>query len=299
MDKNVDYYIALVGKNPLPNYISVLSYCNSKTKVFFVHTMEAEDSISTRPVAKNIEIALEKKLESIWVETVECNKSDTSAINKTIVYILDRIKDLADYEHLYDKKIKILLDYTGATKIMAAAFYSYFAEISEKFENITFMSSYVSSGTKLVYEATFGSVEILNKYKISTIAEKYNITAEDIINLHGYEMKREKESISIIDDKGNLKDFPICEVKNTDFTLELGFKLVKHKRGGKEYYRKQDYFQMNDIADKLGGTEANVNIYIEEEMDENWKVDFYESISNISDIDIKSKVKILILEGKI
>lgn len=63
MSNRVDYIVSLVGKNPMPSFITALNYLECNPKIFLVHTEKSEgkENIGTKRVAENIKEVLMKK----------------------------------------------------------------------------------------------------------------------------------------------------------------------------------------------------------------------------------------------
>ena len=199
--EKTDYLILLVGKNPSPNFISALTYCTEETKLFLVYTKKTEKITSSLNVAWNLETSIKKFLKNISIEKIEVDKNNTEEINKVIEKeILPKI---------YKDK-NIILDFTGSTKIISAIFNNKFSELNNK--NIYF--SYVSERTNEVMKFNYKNQQI-EKIKTLDIANKYNISFEDLLSIHG-------ESKDLSKDRG---EFSIEDMESNEFILHINFKV--------------------------------------------------------------------------
>lgn len=275
--EKTDYLILLVGKNPSPNFISALTYCTEETKIFLVYTKKTQKITSSLNVANNLEISIKKFLKNISIEKIEVDKNNTEAINKVIEKeIFPKI----------DKDKNLILDFTGSTKIISAIFNNKFSELNNK--NVYF--SYVSERTNEVMKFNYKNQQI-EKIKTLDIANKYNISFEDLLSIHG-------ESKDLFKDRG---EFSIEDMKNNEFILHIDFKIKN------PISRKKDlinvFFDINSLAEKLGGSNVTYTIEVTKIKESKESADeieekFYEDIKNITDIkDIESKIKLKVLEG--
>ena len=239
-------FIALVGKNPLPIYISALENCRKVNRIFLIYTSENKENISSKVVAENIREALIKKIGNVEIELIACDKSNISLIEKTIKDIKEIIKS--------NSIENIILDYTGGTKIMSVLF-------CNKFKMANCLLTYVSFEGKEIYKHTSldDFYEEENPTPISDVLRRYDIKTEDVINLHGYKYK-EDNKLAFVDKKGNvlvnkkLRDVKFCQ---DEFRLYIEFEqLVKEANDIKEYFRYKDF------GEKLGGTETKIIISV-------------------------------------
>lgn len=275
--EKTDYLILLVGKNPSPNFISALTYCTEETKLFLVYTKKTEKITSSLNVAWNLETSIKKFLKNISIEKIEVDKNNTEEINKVIEKeILPKI---------YKDK-NIILDFTGSTKIISAIFNNKFSELNNK--NIYF--SYVSERTNEVMKFNYKNQQI-EKIKTLDIANKYNISFEDLLSIHG-------ESKDLSKDRG---EFSIEDMESNEFILHINFK-VKNPISTKKNLINV-FFDINSLAEKLGGSNVTYTIEINKIKESKDSVDeieeqFYDDIKNITNIqDIESKIKLKVLEG--
>lgn len=268
--EKTDYLILLVGKNPSPNFISALTYCTEETKLFLVYTKKAEKITSSLNVANNLEISIKKFLKNISIEKIEVDKNNTEEINKVIEKeIFPKI----------DKDKNLILDFTGSTKIISAIFSNKFSELNNK--NVYF--SYISEKNGIM------QFNYKNKQQPKVeIVNKYNISFEDLLSIHGKNKDLSKD----------YQEFSIEDMKNNEFILHIDFKIKN------PISRKKDlinvFFDINSLAEKLGG--SNVTYTIEftktKELSDEIEEQFYDDIKNITNIqDIELKIKLKVLEG--
>lgn len=310
MEGKVDYYISLIGKNPLPNYISALEYCEDATQAFFIYTMEENNTISTKIVAENIKLKLTKEFPNTTFELIGCKKNNYKEIEKSISKLFNNMND----------KAKIVLDYTGCTKIISSIFYDAFKE-KAKNSNFEIYASYTSNkGSKtVIYEELLDSSKDIETIAINDIVKNNPIKSGDIIELHGYkanlngtmlknltEIKHNK--IDRDSENNGIKDIgkmPNVEL-NEDYNLLCTFEHKLTKKKDNNYIKRdneliKDYFKFREIAEKIGGTEVNIIIKLIGEEPKNIDFDelkryFYDRIKNVSTNGIEKKVK-LKLEG--
>lgn len=316
MEIKGDYYICIVGKNPLPNYISALSYCNSNTKIFLVYTDEkVSNLISTKVVAQNIQHKLKEKFK--YIDLKSCSKNDYLQIDKTMKEIFNSIfRDINKLGNTCEEEINIILDYTGGTKIMSAIFYDYFEEDikdNDKYisNNMYLYASYISnkSNKMKLYLEPIGDD---SKKQCCTDIGDIKCTCKDILDLHGYYIEGdilgndlESEIINIrnISRKGNHKhsgkknSYNLEKLKIENFNLLCQFKFEpKSDNVVKDLVH--EYFLLKDIAEKLGGSEVkiNINLYSLNKKIDIKKVsnDFYKRIENKCSINLRKNVKLLI-----
>lgn len=305
---NVKYYISLVGKNPMPNYISALNFCNKDTIVYLVYTEGSKNNISTKNVAINIKTNIEKKINNIKVILKPCNKSDSTNIEDVANDILDEVKK--ESKECYKKNIKpkIILDYTGGTKSMAAIFVNIFEIRQKENDKADFSASYMAKTGKCIYETSFKFIDEeknVEREEVSYNCEQINgyneITVDDIINLHGYELVIEDDTYKLKNNDGYIfngyKGIVIYKILLDELKLQIYFKVECQQSKVKELVDK--YFYIKDISEKIGGTEVEINIIVKNLLLDQTNIkEFEENISNISsNEDISEKVK-LIMESE-
>lgn len=300
MSTIADYIITLAGKNPTPDYYSILNYSKDNTKVFIVYTQENTEDISSEIVCNNISKAVKKKIKGIDISPIPCEKSNIIKIKKTAENIFNEIFIDCDYENLGNRKINIIVDYTGATKSMAMVFYNYFKTTSDsnKYDKLVLHSSYVSSEKEEIYECSFESVNLKYTYEINDIINFFSITITDLIELHGYKLANNPvESFCIVRENDDMQKHKIMfsniGIKNCNLIFDIDISVKKIKN------LVDKYFEISDAAEKIGGSEALVNFNVkdyklEQDFDDYAKAEqkFYDSLNNVYDLDLKEKVKI-------
>lgn len=272
--EHADYLILLVGKNPIPNLISALNCSNSDTDIFLCYTAQSENNISTLNVAENIEEEIKRLIKSITVNKVLVDKENVQEIKKTIK---DKIISKIDV----GENKNIVLDCTGSTKLISAIFYDEFSKIES---NVYF--SYVSDKEKNV--TIYDQNQRISRNKNKDIALKYDISANNILRLHGF-----KEDVA-----REYKQFNIEDITSDGFTLIINYKLKNTVKNKKNIIN--NFFEINSISEKLGG--SNVRYFIKFILDgdtiEKVEEEFYKDIENITDIsDIRDKITLEVLEG--
>lgn len=310
MNNKADYYIALIGKNPLPNYISALNFCCEKTEVFFVYTEESYDNIGTIRVAENIIESIKIKINNINPQKIPCDKSDNNKILECVTSIMDKIIYKCKKNNTEEDKPKVILDYTGATKSMAAIFFDSFGNYQKENKDIEFNTSYVAQKNRLIYETSFdlyGNDGELSKHTISDLSTEFNINVNDIVSLHGYRLEKTEDGYIILKDKEIIfkdEEAKIVNLEVKEFTLNIIFET--HCEKVKQLVDK--FFYLNDISSRIGGSEVKLEILTKSLIQESNGImsnedgidRFYENVSNISSMDnIKKKVKVTIKEGEV
>lgn len=300
MGIKADYIITLVGKNPSPNYYSILNYADLNTKVYAVYTIETDNSISSEVVFNNIKEAVNKKIKKVNIRDVNSDRSSFIEIKKVVCNILNEILKECDYENLGSRIVNIILDYTGATKAMSTAFYSFFEEISKesKYEKLNISSSYISSDKEEVYQCSFNPVKLEYTYKIEEIFKMFKVTIEDLIELHGFKLVNNNDEISIVlknNKSGNNKyKFADVDIEKSN----LRFTVVKN--GVKIKDLVDSYFEIWDAVEKVGGSEAFLTFKVHEYKFETGIEDyeqvinrFYDELKGIYSQDLRDKVEII------
>jgi hypothetical protein len=300
MSTKADYIITLIGKNPSPNYYTILNYSKKDTKVYGFYTVNDGRAVSSKKILENIDNSIKEKDNSISIKYIPCDKSKIKNIEKCIKHeFKDIIKD-CDYDNLGSRKVNIIVDYTGATKAMSALFYSFYNGIVEsgKYKKINIHSSYISSDRGVIYECEFQSVKNKFTYNIENIFSKFNITKEDLIKIHGYKIDNEnEESISIsknqLDSCFHPYKFNSINIKKENLIFSITVKCEKIKQ------LVDKYFEISDEVEKVGGSESYIDFHIEGYKFEKKIKDyqearcrFYDSLSNVYSRDLRDKVTI-------
>lgn len=282
------FFIALVGTNPLPVYISALKVCDNETKAILIHTkgktLYDEKVIGTKEVAKNIGDELHKKISGMDIKLVECDKSDPKRIRE----VLDNIKE----NELKNLQSDIYIDYTSGTKMMSSTIYMYFKNLEKQniYKDIYF--SYVDNTTSKLL------IEKKDSFGLNKIFEENDVTIENIINLHGYKFKEKYE-------EKELKDMGIKYIDvDTSFTNGIreisGYKvfckdfkvcLFKDSVESEKRRCKMELFIMKDDSEKLGGSEAKMMYKCKCEKEDKEKIT--DEVVNLCSIDMKHRLKVI------
>lgn len=298
MIKKLNYYIALVGKNPLPIYISGLEFIDANTKVYLLYTKE-DCSASSEKVAKNIKASLiNKDIVEDSISLVSCDKSNFVEIESSLEEIYKNIQDNLDR---FDD-MNVYIDYTGGTKMMSAVTYNYFKEKSSELGYINFFGIYVSSSAQRVFLNKLEYYERITSetYCFSNIAEKMKVDDNDIVSLHGFSLKNYNNKIIAINNEDNTEiDCELINISLDNFTIETTFAIeLELNKNGKlklgDLVGK--YFKCKDISEKLGGSQCKINLLVNNDISNEFIDNFYNRIRNITNekdnSDIKKKVKI-------
>lgn len=266
MRRIIDHHISIIGTNPLPAYITLLKNCNENTNIYLVHTTESKINFGTKKVAENLKEVLEEKIPNIRVNLVSCDKSNVDDISKSINRILRDIKNNMREKDSY----RLLLDYTGGTKAMAALF----AEkvYIDKTEGLIPIISYVYDvdNTRVILEDSRFIVES-GSYDLKDIVNKLNISIEEITRIHGYWLEQKLEEKVYRDNIAYLKSsgpivftnergakLQVDEVHLLNGRLLLCFESKYLKEGAKKKKLKMELFEFKDIANKLGGDKSMI-----------------------------------------
>lgn len=280
------FFIALVGTNPLPVYISALKICDNATKAILIHTKTLNDEkiIGTREIAKNIGNELHKKISGMDIKLVECDKSDPKKIEKA----LDEIEE----NDLKNLQSDIYIDYTGGTKMMSSTIYMYFKNLKKQniYKGIDF--GYVdNTASKLLLERG-------GNFDLSEIFKKNNVTIENIINLHGYKFKEKYEEkelkgtgIKYIDEDTSFTN-GIREIRGYKvFCKDFKICLFKDSKESEKSKCKMELFIMKDDSEKLGGSEAKMIYRCKCKNESKRKI--FEEVVNLCSIDMKHRLKVI------
>ncbi len=165
--------VLLAGTNPLPNYITAL-YCKDEYDILCLIYSEENREIaqkSTFEYAENIKRQLEQR--GIKKEVFCIPLNDVSSARE-----IER--DLSKYKDKF-KDASIHLNYTGGTKVMAVHVHKFFSNHFN--ENSVF--SYLDPRALRI---CFDDGE--NKK-----VEGIHLTIDEILNLHGYERRKEEVKI--------------------------------------------------------------------------------------------------------
>jgi len=178
-----DYIVSLVGKNPMPSFITVLNYLGYKPKIFLVHTEKSEKNIGTKKVAENIKKVLMEKNNQLTIELIECDKSNSKEIDDIVNSIIKSIKEDVLENKKDEGEIILLLDYSGGTKAMSAVFYERIINFKDNI--IRTIVSYVDDKIIKLYSKS----KDVKSLKIEDVFEGESFLIKDIVRLHGYKIK--------------------------------------------------------------------------------------------------------------
>lgn len=262
MENYADYYISLIGTNPLPAFITLLKNCNKNTSIYLVHTTVSKINFGTEEVAENLKEVIKERVPGVNISLIPCDKSDAKDISKCINRLFKDIKE----SMRENQKARLVLDYSSGTKAMSALF----AEkiFNAHIEGLTTIISYVDDNQgKILEDSKFiGENRAL---EIGNVVNKLDMSIEEITKIHGYKIERGLEEKVY---KGNVKYLEssasivfvnkngtrICadEVYLLNGRLLLCFKSKYLGKGTGTL--KMELFEFKDRADKLGGNRSGI-----------------------------------------
>lgn len=262
MSNKIDYIVSLIGKNPVPSFISILGHLESNPNVILVYTEATKKNIGTKRVAENIkEVLLEKKPE-IKVFLESCDKSNPEEINRAVERILKSIENDTKNNEKDFEKGRILLDYSSGTKAMSAIFYD--CVINYNSNDLCTSASYIDDNKGKVI--VFSKKQNVEKcITIEDVMADKDISILDITRLHGYKLKDssvvEKKcnsGIKYIKVNGKItfvnsvtgNEIEVDEVALSKGSLVLCFDSEDVK--GKKF----ELFRIKYFANKLGGNRS-------------------------------------------
>lgn len=292
------YLITLIGKNPLPNYYTILNYSDRTDVIFAVYTQDTGTAISSKIMCDNIEKAIRKKSLDTEMIKIPCDKSSFMNIKKTAEKIMEDILSMSDYDNIGSGTVSIILDHTGATKAMSAVFFDYFNDLEAKqiYQNIKIYSSYTAAESGEIYNNDLSSHKNASQHKLTEVIEKYNITPEDIVEVHGFKLFRFDDHVEVlyndqfgVEQKYSFRDIYIKE-HYIWFRVEKSFICKKEIR---DYY-----FELSRWAEKVGGSEARMEIVYEltgekKETYECIKDYFFNALKGTYAKDLRGKVSLI------
>lgn len=261
MKNNADYYISLIGTNPLPAFITLLKNCDNNTIIYLVHTTESRNNFGSKKVAENLKGIIEKRIPEVNINLVPCDKSNIKDINKCISKLVNNIKKSIRE----NQNARLVLDYSSGTKVMSALFAERIFNID--IEGLTTIISYVDDNQgKILEDSKFVDDRAL---EIKNVVNRFDISIEEITKIHGYKLEKKVEekvykknikylksesSIVFINENGTR----ICvdKVYLLNGRLLLCFKSKYLGEGKKTGVLKMELFEFKDRADKLGGNRS-------------------------------------------
>ncbi|WP_051411175.1 hypothetical protein [Acetivibrio clariflavus] len=276
MINKVDYIVSLVGKNPMPSFITILNYLEYNPGVFLVYTRKSEENIGTKKVAENIRDVLMNKDSKLTIELKECDKSDPGEIDKVVKSIVEFIKEDVSQNKKHEEEVILFLDYSSGTKAMSAIFYEQIVNLED--DIIRTVVSYVDDRIIKLYSKT----KKVNSVKIEDVFKGKNISVEDIAKLHGYKIS---SNFRVIDEnlgyiQGVENEKIIFENGNNEQKIKVNGVAFLPSRGNlvlcfdskKKNYKEQklELFENKYFTNKLGGDKS---IFI-------YRANFRKSINN-------------------
>lgn len=277
------YYVALVGKNPMPIFMSALHLCDKDTNIYLIYSKEDDLNISTKRVAENIKREIEGRIKPRKsVGLLECGKSNVKEIIDSAEKVLIDITSKESYKQGGYHSAEVYVDYTGGTKIMSALIYDYFN--NKKEAKMDTYLVYVSNNKRTLYiNRNDGADERkinLNLKEISNQDKPQDKPIVDsITNLHGYDVEKlnerkwkvtrlayGKEPTRIL--HNDISDISLygsdkCNQLQVEYDFIPKDKSETNKDDGKQLIDK--YFGYRSIAQKLGGIEVYIKINIQSE----------------------------------
>lgn len=272
MGNYVNYCISLIGTNPLPVFITILKNCNKNTNIYLVHTTESRINFGSKIMAENLKKVVEEKIAGANVNLIPCDKSNTKNITECITELIRDIKNSIKENQNY----KLILDYTGGTKVMSALFAERIYNLNT--EGLTFVISYVDDNQKKIFEDS-RFVDENRVFEIKNVANKLNMSIEEITRIHGYKLeRRSREKVY----KGNVKYLEILNSEHSEnsgpivFINEDGVEILVNEvyllngrlifgfeskylgENKKKSTLKKELFELKDKANKLGGDRSGI-----------------------------------------
>ncbi|HCJ58214.1 MAG TPA: hypothetical protein DHV55_13290 [Clostridiaceae bacterium] len=270
MNDKADYIISLLGTNPLPAFLSILKNSDANTKVFLVYTSKSQYNIGTKNIANNILIVLEEKIENIQIVPIECDKSDIKAIDGTINEIFNLIIEDMGVKVGNKKTEKLVLDYSGATKVMSVIFCD--RVLAKHIEGLDVVISYLDDNEETIIENTKNSI-FTSRPSIKKALLSTDINIQDITRIHGYSLQnlihvkgcqtKGGSNIQYIIPNGKIslakKNSGENSISVDSLALKNGRLIIYYQsayRQGKKDRYKRELFKVKDIAEKLGGSRS-------------------------------------------
>lgn len=264
MSNKIDCIVSLIGKNPLPSFISILGHLESNLKVILVYTEATKNNIGTQRVAQNIKEVLLEKNPEIKVFLESCDKSNPLEINRAVDRILKHIENDTKKKDKNFEKGEFLLDYSSGTKAMSAVFYD--RVINYNSNELYTLVSYVDDNEEIL--TIFSKKQNVEKcITIEDVMAGKDISILDIARLHGYKLKDssvvEKKcnsGIKYIKVNGKIKfvnsvtgnEIEVDEVALSKGSLVLCFDSEAQDVKGKKF----ELFRIKYFANKLGGNRS-------------------------------------------
>lgn len=182
-----DVLFLIVGTNPMPNIISMISRVKEDGSVYLIHSDECEYSFSTKEIAENLERLFKEKYSNITIKKIVVDKLKEDSMSNEI--IKNRYNSLS----LADKVVE--LNFTGGTKFMSSTIYGLFKkELLKGNENII-LSYFDCEKDSFMYESYASGKVISNEEKVQD-KKIFNTVGINEINIsHGLKFKPKKNSV--------------------------------------------------------------------------------------------------------
>lgn len=173
-----EHLFLLVGRNPLPNYISAKLLIKQDAKVYFVYSEKTGDSTGTEAYKKRLVDKLKVQLGKDFFTPVDVpviNPSDSTCIRSAIE---NQFKSIP-------KDANIGVNYTGGTKAMSVHTYRALEEFGKK-KNSQLRFSYLDPRElKLCFDGESDGFELGNPGKGKEFFAISKINLLDLLFLHG------------------------------------------------------------------------------------------------------------------
>ncbi|MCY6485469.1 DUF1887 family CARF protein [Clostridium aestuarii] len=173
--KKADLLYLIMGTNPFPNLISVITRVKDNGKIICICTKETKQKPFRRLRSiLNKLIGKELKVDLVEVKTDEIEKIEKS-INESLISSTSEL----------EKDATIELNYTGGTKVMSSVAYNtfkIFAKLNKQFELIV---SYIDSEKeKMFYESNKNDGWKPNSIRLIDLKTKYKLNVLDIVSTY-------------------------------------------------------------------------------------------------------------------
>lgn len=261
MSDKINYIISLIGKNPLPSFITILGHLDSNPNVILVFSEATKSNIGTKRVAENIKEVLLEKNPEIKVFLRSCDKSSPEEIESVVGKILTDIdNDAKNNDNIFERG-RVLLDYSSGTKAMSAIFYD--RVINYNSNHLYTLVSYVDDKEEKIIIFS-KKLNIEKSITIEDAIDGRNISIADITRLHGYKLKdplvaevkcdsgikyiKANGKITFLNSiTGNVVE--VDEVALSRASLILCFDSESQDAGGEKF----ELFRIKYFANKIGG----------------------------------------------
>lgn len=306
-----NYFISLVGTNPISSLLSALKYCNEDTTIFLVYTNETSNNIGSKVMADSLCKVIKKKISNINILTIQSDKSEIENIDKSFSEIKIKIEN--DIKNNKKENKSIVLDYTSGTKVMSAIFLN--RVIRDKIKGVNNVKiSYVDSNTNgqyMIVESDcqedndcFSHFDDKDSYKLEELLRKKHVCLNDISEIYGYKLNVIEDSeiketmlnsklyiYETISFKAKVNDVePICNIEKA---MVLNGKVYFCENSKKTAFAdiKNNIFILMDKVEKIGGSKSGVIFKCNIEKGEKEKI--LKDIQNTKDLNTGITIEIL------